>query len=506
MRDPKTMTAKEIMEANLRVFEDAELPEGLEVKQPFIHALHTVLLPDQPDPKEPLEANPPKISELKFVQGAQSDQPLISEWSKRMLGGVGGECEPGQLTDTGKLNLLQLGRDLRDHYVGKLGFLPEHLNEHFKDEGMYVRSTGYVRTIESVQYLLAGLFPLECREPGKGGDVAVHVRAVGNMFPTLDTCPRLGEMFRDFRKSAVTSETHNTLARNLATRLGPYILRKKRISKTSPPSQEPPSVSTPPDIVDFGEILHSYDLASCHLAAGLGLPPGIDVGLYRDLEEYVTRYWWDIFSPGRKEFPEPGPGVAGGFGGVSWGEEVRKLAIGRFVGDLGEMMGAAVVGKKEGWWGEREVPKLAIFSGHDTTLGPLLSSLGIFSGANRHIPDFRANLAVELMSRPRRLSWVSQTLGWIGGGKEVTEDHFVRVRYNGRPVRLPGCSGMGSHYLGDPTVCTFEAFKKVMEKELCLGDPTVFIHCPFEEVIEKVMPKQFEEEYWPKRLHAFCCP
>jgi acid phosphatase len=80
-----------------------------------------------------------------------------------------------------------LGKQLRNLYVDKLGFLPKYLNTDFLhgngvDSGdIYVRSTGYVRTVESVQYLLAGLFPLDKREPGDGSDIAIHIKATENM-------------------------------------------------------------------------------------------------------------------------------------------------------------------------------------------------------------------------------------------------------------------------------------------------------------------------------------
>ncbi|KAJ3096262.1 hypothetical protein HDU97_006067 [Phlyctochytrium planicorne] len=153
-------------------FEEAPKIDGLELKQLlFVHrhgeqastALHAT-------------ASPPRISEFKFLQGTSSDQPLTSEWSKKMILGKDEICETGQLTDTGKLRLKKLGEALRKEYAG---FIPEHLNGGGED--VYIRSSGYVRTIESVQYLMDGLYPKEKREPGPGGNVRVHIRAVGNM-------------------------------------------------------------------------------------------------------------------------------------------------------------------------------------------------------------------------------------------------------------------------------------------------------------------------------------
>ncbi|KAJ3109354.1 hypothetical protein HDU96_007242 [Phlyctochytrium bullatum] len=498
---PRARTGEELRQANLDVFREAPIPADLELKQvilvhrhgertpvhyntsghltkgiwnqcslkPFIHALHTVLLPDNPGPHPPSNADPPGINTFRFIQGVKSDQPLESDWSRRMLGNHDSDlCEPGQLTDVGKMNLIRLGNALRSEYITRFGFLPPHLTAHVLEEDLYVRSTGYVRTIESVQYLLAGLFPLETREPGKAGDIPIHIRAVGNMFPTVDSCPRLGEMLREFRRATVQTPTHLRAAASLTSRAQNYLYRRKKAEDPTPTSS---TGSTP--VVDFGELLHAYDLAACHLGGGRGLPHDVDPELFRDLEEYVTSYWWDVFAvPSGVAMPETTQDAVKGVGGKEWGREMKALAIGRFVGDLKEMMTAAVKGAGKGWWNEREetaeVPKLAIFSGHDTTVGPLLAALNGYGGPTRHVPDFRANLAFELYHRPAATTAPGSWTSWIASAwtpaAAAGPAHFVRLRYNGEPLALPQCAGKGKHLDGDKTLCTFEAFRKSMEE------------------------------------------
>ena len=62
------------------------------------------------------------------------------------------------------------GSRLRFHYVKNLKLLSEYLDP----KSLYIRSTDYSRTIESVQYLLGGLYPVKNREVGQ--DLLIHVR------------------------------------------------------------------------------------------------------------------------------------------------------------------------------------------------------------------------------------------------------------------------------------------------------------------------------------------
>lgn len=44
------------------------------------------------------------------------------------------------------------------------------------------------------------------------------------------------------------------------------------------------------------------------------------------------------------------------------------------------------------------------------------------------------------------------------------DSHYVRMRYNGRPIALPACAPVGLHLEGRPDVCTLEGFRKAVEK------------------------------------------
>ena len=44
------------------------------------------------------------------------------------------------------------------------------------------------------------------------------------------------------------------------------------------------------------------------------------------------------------------------------------------------------------------------------------------------------------------------------------DGHFVRVRYNDRPLVLPYCARPGYHFKGDEGLCTLKAFKEVVDE------------------------------------------
>jgi acid phosphatase len=97
-----------------------------------------------------------------------------------------GYCFYGQLTDTGKRNMMALGSRLRFFYIDQLRLL----NPTLVPSSLYVRSTDYSRTIESVQYLLGGLYPRKNRHEKQ--DLQIHVRDYKDetMIPHTN-CPSL---------------------------------------------------------------------------------------------------------------------------------------------------------------------------------------------------------------------------------------------------------------------------------------------------------------------------
>ena len=48
--------------------------------------------------------------------------------------------------------------------------------------------------------------------------------------------------------------------------------------------------------------------------------------------------------------------------------------------------------------------------------------------------------------------------------KQKLHGYYVRLRYNDRPMKIPGCRPAGKHYGDDESLCTLEAFKGIVDK------------------------------------------
>lgn len=202
------------------------------------------------------------------------------------------------------------------------------------------------------------------------------------------------------------------------------------------------------------------------------------------------------------------------FAGYDESNEYRKLGIGALLGDVVDrMVSTAVDG---GWRNETAASgsgkpedskaiKFAMSGCHDTTLAAILSSVGGFKGESW--PPFTSSIAIELFSQdsrgganagavleefsnpavaPKKSGVLSSLFGGnqpsprplapsetartpISAFPEETREslrkHFVRIRYNDRPVRIPGCAAKPENHLpGNDTFCTLDAFKSIVDK------------------------------------------
>lgn len=221
------------------------------------------------------------------------------------------------------------------------------------------------------------------------------------------------------------------------------------------------------------------------------------------------------------------------FAGYKESNEYRKLGIGGLMGDVVDRMVSAAV---DGGWrsattavgsnDEGKAIKFALSGCHDTTLASILGSLGAYD--NGKWPPFTSSIAIELFSKshpsdspdagtileefsnpairkPRHNGFLSYLLGsskpastqpsdqtakppsetarmplssFPDSARETMKSHYVRIRYNDTPVRIPGCAANRENHLpGDETFCTLDAFKEIVDKftpadwrEECVGN------------------------------------
>lgn len=199
------------------------------------------------------------------------------------------------------------------------------------------------------------------------------------------------------------------------------------------------------------------------------------------------------------------------FAGYTESNEYRRLGIGALMADVVDrMVSTAVDG---GWRSETSASgsnpesgkaiKFAMSGCHDTTLAAILTSLGGFQ--DESWPPFTSSVAIELFSQashsqadagvmldefsnpsvaPKEPGVLSRLFGGASASnfttpsetarmplssfpdqsRDTLRKHYVRIRYNDRPVRMPGCALPGNHLPGDDSFCTLDAFKAIVDK------------------------------------------
>ena len=236
-------------------------------------------------------------------------------------------------------------------------------------------------------------------------------------------------------------------------------------------------------------------------------------------------------------------GVEEWFSGYNESTEYRTVGIGGLVGDLVSRMVGNVeqrgndglleiggddgdLGKGRG--GEKGI-KFALSGCHDTTLAAILSSLGAFEDGKW--PPYTSHIAIELFKHkdaeqaqstdPRilkegvtakapyeqnatfkqRLFGSGSSKGFVSKGisrkplaeftaaeHEKLKGRYVRLRYNDRPVTIPGCRLPGNHLDGDESFCTLVS----PQFSLQIDCPCSCFTGGFQSHCRQVYPKELE--------------
>ncbi|CAM9787358.1 unnamed protein product [Ectocarpus sp. 12 AP-2014] len=100
--------------------------------------------------------------------------------------------------------------------------------------------------------------------------------------------------------------------------------------------------------------------------------------------------------------------------------EMARLSLGPFLAELLTLVGARGYETGVPEAGMPSTPKLAIFSGHDSTLVPILTALKIYDDV---WPPYASYITLDVAEDEQ------------GGGR------LVRVVFNGREAVLPGAKG-----------------------------------------------------------------
>lgn len=299
-----------------------------------------------------------RIARKRMMKGAKdTNETCNGEESEEALderslysGRDRGEVPYGQLTQLGCEQMMKVGRELREKYKNLL-FVSSNDdgNETIKGEELYCRSTNLCRTITSLRALLVGLLnnSHETPSPQLAEPLVIETRDKGSetMYPQSDGVPckamilRKKELYgEDFigRKFEGYAELEATFKRVLGY--------EDRVSW-----------------------LVSREVLLCQRIHGITYTEGIS-------EEDIQK--------------------CSNLGGFLWGRlyqdfALNRLAIGRFVHEILRDLNAMLETSSK--------KKMLIYSGHDSTLVPILSALEIYDGA---WPPYAAYLTLEVASSP----------------------------------------------------------------------------------------------------------
>ena len=78
-------------------------------------------------------------------------------------------------------------------------------------------------------------------------------------------------------------------------------------------------------------------------------------------------------------------------------------------------------------------PALVFYSGHDTTVGPLMGTLGVVNGW----PPYASHVEIELWAGKH---FITSQINLRS--LDSDNDYFVQVKFNGQSYQLNGCSGV----------------------------------------------------------------
>ncbi|KNE56545.1 hypothetical protein AMAG_17931 [Allomyces macrogynus ATCC 38327] len=283
-----------------------------------------------------------------------------------------------------------LGRAARSLYVDTLKFLPSKL-QHPGD--VYLRSSDFARTLESLHSVVEGMYPESAHPP-----MHIFTRTpVGS-----------DNIYRDFGCERY---------RRLAKQFNALIKHEVGEEMKSWSAKLQDMASDP----KHGAVL-AFDILGAALAHGRATDV-VTPAEYETLRDASTRLW---------------------FGHMVKYPEMGRLMLGRFVTELHELMAHHVTGvapdsvefsmhvQHMRASGATTPPRLALYSGHDTTLVPLVAALGAW---DHTWPPFASHLTLELFQSKHPAPT-----------RRAEDSHFIRLRFNGTNLRVPACQEPGAHY------------------------------------------------------------
>jgi hypothetical protein len=287
-----------------------------------------------------------------------------------------GNCYFGGLTEKGIEQIFQLGKKFRSIYVDKENFL----SANFSPDEIYVRATDTRRTVHSAELFMSGLYTNLNVSSHIQNILAINVleNSNENMYPR-GNCQRINQIRENQKKS---DEYQN--------RIEQMKQMNSALSQWFDMDTVKPSWSG------------LYNTLSTMKLHGYGEMLKLDDAVIETLGDHAG---WEM----RYKYSN---------------RELLSLGIGRFVYDF--------VHRMERVKDRIEFHKLALYSGHDNTLAPMLGIYHVYE--SNHVPPPGSSIVLELLS-------------------DDSQQHYVRFIYNDKVMRLPECDSL--------EYCPWDRFKEL---------------------------------------------
>lgn len=308
---------------------------------------------------------------------------------KQMQRRLEGNCFQGQLTNIGHQQAYDLGSELRRKYIDKVKLL----DPHFLKEEVEARTTNFQRTINTLQGVLSGIYP---NLPNS--NIIVPVLTSGEtdeiLYADSKSCPHLGT-FLEASKALIRSQLRG--ANDLGLLASKTKEEMKRILN-----------------LDDAYFDRSWTWSDIHDAMtsmrthGKKIPEELvrRPELLEAVDRLATKEFSAFVAPSIQD---------------EHGKAILRLSMGVLLHTLIENIESKIRSKAG--------PKLYLYSGHDSSVMPVLAALGVSIDS---WPPYCSNVVIELWERR-------------------DGQHVVRCFFNHEEISIPHVP-RGSH----PTLETFK--------------------------------------------------
>ncbi|PFH47755.1 hypothetical protein AMATHDRAFT_66976 [Amanita thiersii Skay4041] len=396
-------------------------PNGLELEQVHIYIRHGERTPvgvRLAGPPANIPENWIMCKTVREFQAAVSQYSTENQgddalWSRRGVERrngttVDGECLLGGLTDTGRQSTFNYGAALRRLYVDKLSFLPDKLATSGE---IYLRSTNMPRTMESLQHVLHGIYPISKCDPSALPPILLRNGKDENLYGNTYACKRLELLQLGFAKAAAAA--YNPTLEPLDNKVSKYI------------GGNPVRLDGKPRASGI------MDTIRAAVAHGIRVPPEFEDKVIVDtIERGIVAEW---------------------FAGTYKTEEVRRLGMGPLLSDVARKM------QQKADKRDQDPLKLLIHATHDTAIAAICATLDVFDDL---WPAFTASVTFELFKKSEQEDAASKQGVLSSFMSRPAVEHYVRMRYQNKNMALPACAEEGKHLPGHPEFCTLAAFRE----------------------------------------------